>query len=56
MAATGDVIPYHAEIIKGDVGEVGAAGAIADGPHALGCGLQAFIDFHKSAFGRFHAG
>ena len=50
------VIPDDTKIIKGDMSEVRAPGAIPKGPHALRCSLQSLIDLHKSALGRFHTG
>ena len=52
MAAS-QIIPDNAKIIEGDMGEVRAAGAIADRPNVGHCGLQPLIDFNVTTFGQF---
>lgn len=52
----GEVVADDAEVIKGDVGELGGASAFAEGEDAGGGGFEAFIDFDVAAGVKFDAG
>ena len=56
MVAASDVVSHDSEIIEGNMGKVRVACAIPDGPYTFRCGLQALVDPHKSALGRFYSG
>ncbi len=48
-AAAREIVADDAEIVEGGVGELRAAGALADGPDIGGRGLQAVVDIDKTA-------
>jgi len=53
--ASGEIVADDAEVVIGGVGEVGGAGAVADGPDARGGGFEAVVDLEVAGGSRFDA-
>ena len=53
---SGQVVADGAEVVEGDVGEVGGAGAVAHGPDAGDGGLEAIVDLDVAAWGGLDSG
>src|SRR5580704_11831334 len=51
--SSGEVVPYGAEVVEGDVGEERRAGAVAHGPDAGEGGLEAVVDLDVTGRGGF---
>ena len=52
----GEVVADGAEVVEGDVGEVGGPGAVAHGPDAGDGGFEAVVDADVSAWGGLDSG
>ena len=50
---SGEVVAHGAEVVEGDVGEVGRAGAVSHGPDARGGGFEAIVDLDVAGWGGF---